>query len=97
MWSKPALAFAIAFFIAASTAAGVFSQSGIVKTAFAFAAAARKSSTVFISAAETARLEASRMSGTSTSAALMESFDIGVEAQNRPKIYTEFHQSQTEI
>jgi len=34
-------------FVIASTASGVCSQSGIVRTAFAFAAAARKSSTVF--------------------------------------------------
>src|SRR3954463_6505689 len=58
--SNDAFAFAIAFFIAVSTAFGVCSQSGIVNTAFAFAAAARKSSTVFNSAAETIKLEASR-------------------------------------
>jgi hypothetical protein len=45
-------ALAIASFIEASTASGVCSHSGIVKTAFAFAAAARKSSTDFVSAAE---------------------------------------------
>src|SRR5206468_5265088 len=45
-----AFAFAIASFMEASTASGVCSQSGIVSTAFAFAAAARKSSTVFRSA-----------------------------------------------
>src|SRR5207244_1556522 len=43
-------AFAIASFIDASTAPGVCSQSGIVRTAFALAAAARKSSTVLGSA-----------------------------------------------
>src|SRR5205809_6504084 len=48
--SSDALAFAIAFFMEASTASGVCSQSGIVSTAFAFVAAARKSSTVFRSA-----------------------------------------------
>src|SRR5881227_426509 len=41
----------MASFIMASTAFGVCSQSGIVKTALAFAAATRKSSTVFVSAA----------------------------------------------
>src|SRR5437899_11094132 len=41
----------MASFIMASTAFGVCSQSGIVKTALAFAAAVRKSSTVFVSAA----------------------------------------------
>jgi len=45
-------ALAIASFMEASTASGVCSHSGIVKTAFAFAAAARKSSTDFVSAAE---------------------------------------------
>ena len=58
--AQDAFAFAIAFFIAVSTASGVCSQSGIVNTAFAFAAAARKSSTVFNSAAETVKLETSR-------------------------------------
>src|SRR5262245_53660411 len=59
--SNATLAFAIAFFIAVSMASGVLSQSGIVSTAFAFAAAARKSSTVFISAAEMTKLEARRL------------------------------------
>src|SRR4051812_21084606 len=59
--SSDAFAFAIVFFITVSTASGVCSQSGIVNTAFAFAAAARKSSTVFNSAAETVKLETSRM------------------------------------
>src|SRR6059058_2054419 len=41
----------MASFIMAATAFGVCSQSGIVNTALAFAAAVRKSSTVFVSAA----------------------------------------------
>src|SRR5207248_5463624 len=62
--SSDALAFAIAFFIAASRASGVCCQSGIVNTAFAFVAAARKSSTVFIWAAETPKFDARRKSRT---------------------------------
>src|SRR6266446_328644 len=50
IWSSAAFAFAIASFIEASTASGVLSQSGTVRIAFAFAAAARKSSTLFKSA-----------------------------------------------
>src|SRR5437773_11803981 len=50
----------MASFIIASTAFGDCSQSGIVKTALAFAAAGRKSSTVFSSAAERLRLAAAK-------------------------------------
>ena len=51
IWSSAALAVAIALFIEASTASGVWSQSGIVRIEFAFAAASRKASTVLRSSA----------------------------------------------
>jgi len=44
----------------------------MVSTALAFAAAARKSSTVFSSAAETTKLDARKMSGTRRNTALLE-------------------------
>src|SRR5207248_9453350 len=58
--SRPFLDFAMAPFIIASTAIGDCSQMGIVKTALAFAAADRKSSTVFSSAAEKLGLAAAK-------------------------------------
>src|SRR5436190_19758311 len=58
--SSDALAFAIVVLIAGSTASGVCSEPGIVNTAFAFVAASRKSSTVFIWAAETPKFDAQR-------------------------------------
>src|SRR5437763_5905330 len=61
----------------ASTASGVCSQSGIVSTAFAFAAAARKSSTVLTSAAEESELHANSVSETQRS--FIKEFDIRVE------------------
>src|SRR5437867_1806022 len=51
----------MASFIMPSTAFGVCSQSGSVKTALAFAAAARKSSTVFVLAAGRLALAAAKM------------------------------------
>src|SRR5215471_3985593 len=52
IWSSALFALAIASFIDASIASGVCSQLGIVSTAFALAAAARKSSTDFSSPAQ---------------------------------------------
>src|SRR6202011_766630 len=55
----------MAFFIIPSTASGACSQSGIVRTAFVFAAAARKSSTVFRFSAQRSRIAlASKATGT---------------------------------
>src|SRR4029077_15892527 len=60
---------AIVFFIIASTASGVCSQSGMVRTAFAFVAAARKSSTVFKFSARRSTIPlASKATGTRSEA-----------------------------
>src|SRR5262249_25200017 len=95
--SSAPFALVIAFFIAASTASGVCSQSGIVSTAFAFAAAARKSSTVFNSVAERVKLEPRKMSGRQRNAVLMEWFNIRVQERMGPKIYTDFQTPQKEF
>src|SRR5205823_6814530 len=61
----------------ASTASGVCSQSGIVSTAFAFAAAARKSSTVLTSAGEESEFKPRSVSETQRS--FIKEFDISLE------------------
>src|SRR5712692_10132674 len=62
--SSPAFAFAIASFVEDSTASGVCCQSGMVRTAFALAAAARKSSTGFVSAALRSTIKTRARAGT---------------------------------
>src|SRR5262249_39048808 len=77
--SSAAFAFAIALFIEASTASGVCSQSGSVNTAFAFAAAGRKSSTVFSSVPKRFKIGAAKMSEIQRGADFMRCFDIRVK------------------
>jgi hypothetical protein len=69
----------------------------MVNTAFAFAAAARKSSTVFGSAAEELALETRRMSEIQRNGDFMKRFDIRVEKLSRPQIYTDFHRWEKEF
>src|SRR4029453_15169824 len=97
IWSSAVFALAMASFMEASTACGVCSHSGIVKTAFVFAAALRKSSTDFSSTAERFKFKAARMTGRQRNVDFIECEARDLEKRNRPKIYTDFQRWAKEV
>jgi hypothetical protein len=87
----------MASFMEASTASGVCSQLGIVKTAFAFVATSRKSSTVFSSAAERFEFKVARITGRQRNVDFIECGTRDLEKTNRSQIYTDFRTGAKEF